>query len=358
MVGAKRVSHPQSSTRGHWADLDNEQLLEAQFFNESPEHLPRLLERMPLGEELPHIEFTYDTRGGAMVRCRHCKPNAANHHRGFVLRYENGDRVLVGKDCGAKQFGESFNIRKNEFSAASKRAELLKRREHIIRHRRRALQIIETIEGYDGWGAYARSKKSFRHGLWQIVGALQEAVQRRDGVLYITDRVRDLAAEQKRTRSGPPIMKEVEVPVGTLAGQSFFTSSGELPDRQVTALMGRLKSAIFNSIGEADRDHDLKMLFKGIDNLIDALDHQLELVIDLSLAAAPPNLQLLCNWMHGRGMGHYRVQDTTLYRHDAANQVVSVQRGEGKYPVRFEISLPESAPPKKELHELRSCLRR
>ena len=151
-------------------------------------------------------------------------------------------------------------------------------------------------------------------------------------------------------------MVDVEVPIGVLAGQSFFTAAGELPDKQVPGLMSRLKSAIFNSVEKADSNRELEVLFRGIDNLIEALDVQLALVLDLTSAAAPSNLQLLCEWMHGQGLGHYRVDSDTLYRHDAANQVVSVKRGEGKYPVRFDIDLPRSRSPKVELDELRSCL--
>jgi hypothetical protein len=343
--------------------LQDRQLLELEFVHENPEKLEGLLELIPDTDEVPEIEFSYDTTlgSGERVRCRHCKKTATNHNRGFVLKYLDGSRVLVGKDCGAKQFGERFAFKQNQFAAARKRADLLRRKAHIIDNRVSALGVIEAIEGYGGWREYGLAKRSYRNGLWFAVADLADAVTRKNGRLYRKEEVRDHAAEDRRARAGKggaPILAQVDIELGVLAGGSFFEARliDGGPEKAVTSLTQRLKPTIF-TIDDDESNHELELKFKGIDNILDSLVDQVSLVSDAWAAMSEANLDLLVGWLTANHAGSFRRHGAIVYRHDAANNVVNVARGEARIPARFDASTPSQRPPIDRVAELRSLLR-
>lgn len=338
------------------------QLVETDFQHDDPESLPNMLAQMPETEEVPHIEFTYDTRGSGVgkVRCRHCRKVSANHFRGFVLKYSDGRRVLFGKDCGAKQFGETFNRHEAQFNAARKLGEHLKRKALVMARRRDAIDILDQIEGYQGWHHYSEAKRSFRHGMWFAVSALVASIQRTDGRLFVKEEVRDLEAEERlAARSAKNTQrryKEIEREIGTLAGQSFF-ASGELPDRIVPDLVTRFKAATFH-IDDIERVHELGLVFRGLETIVDDLEAQAARVDDMWAAMSEPNLHLLAEWLYLHEHGRFRTQEGVMGRYDAAGQIISVGRPEGyRVPAFFDTTTPTDRAPRALLQELRGCIR-
>src|SRR3569832_713745 len=139
---------------GYWASLSDADLLARDTRSLDPESLQGLLDRAPPpGDEMPEIESDYDTREttGRKVRCAHCRATAANHNVGYVMRFSDGRRMLIGNVCATEHYGVQFTSRRGEFERAVKRAELLKRRQGVVDQRNSVDSLLEEIEGDACW---------------------------------------------------------------------------------------------------------------------------------------------------------------------------------------------------------------
>lgn len=309
-----------------WETKTDSEILKTNFRNDDPEALPQLLAELPKGQEVPELEFEYDTRQSAvgMVRCRHCKKNAANHNIGFVLRYQDGSRILVGKNCGEKQYGQAFTYRANHFRAAIKRSELLRRKLGLMAVRKELVAALDEIKAYEGWMIYRDSKRSFWQGMHHILDLINTAVLKRDGVLTVESTFRDTEAEAlvwTRTRKvSAPIYRTISTNIGVLAGREFFRG-GESPERIIPALTQRMINAAF-SIDEKDRNYDLEVLFRAMEGIVTEMREQAHRIGVMKEALSEANMITLGRWLKAEQQGNYRVKDGKFYRHDGAGNVV------------------------------------
>lgn len=98
--------------------------MERIFTVDDPRALDGVLSLLPGGATVPEIEFSYDItppKGSmrdesTMATCIHCRH--PNHWHGFVMRFPDGSRILVGKDCGFKLYGAEFNEKHSSFKSA------------------------------------------------------------------------------------------------------------------------------------------------------------------------------------------------------------------------------------------------
>lgn len=211
LISTNKTADPGKLT-SFWEGKSDSEILKTTFRHADPEALPHLLAALRVGDEVPELEFEYDTRGTGvgMVRCRHCKKHAANHNVGFVLRYQDGSRILVGKNCGEKEYGQAFTYRANHFRSAMKRSELLRRKLGLVAIRKELVAVLDEIKAYEGWLIYRESKQSFWHGMHHMLD-LVTSILKRDGLLAVESTHRDTDAEAlfwKRNRKvSPPILR-------------------------------------------------------------------------------------------------------------------------------------------------------
>lgn len=98
--------------------------MERIFTVDDPRTLDGVLSIVPGEAPVPEMEFSYDIsppKGSirdesTMATCVHCRH--PNHWHGFVMRFPDGSRILVGKDCGFKLYGAEFNEKHRSFKSA------------------------------------------------------------------------------------------------------------------------------------------------------------------------------------------------------------------------------------------------
>lgn len=220
-----------------WKNLTDEDLIDWNFRASDPQALDNLRTELPRNQEIPQIEFAYDTllSGSGMVRCMHCKKTAKNHNRGFVLFYADGSRALVGKDCGAKQYGAAFEHAERQFQLARSRAHYLRRKRAIEANATEICDLVETVSSHPLVEMHSRLKKEFNWGMRSIAPSLADAAQKHDGALFSEERVRDYEAESTRVekpgQKPRDIWRMVYRELGRLASPSFFRVDARPPSK-------------------------------------------------------------------------------------------------------------------------------
>jgi len=336
-----------------WERKSDSEILKTTFRHADPEALPDLLAALRAGDEVPELEFEYDTRGTGvgMVRCRHCKKHAANHNVGFVLRYQDGSRILVGKNCGEKEYGQAFTYRAKHFRSAMKRSELLRRKLGLVAVRKELVAVLDDIKAYEGWLIYRESKRAFWQGMNHLLD-LVTSVLRRDGVLTVERTHRDTEAEAlfwtRNRKVSPPILRTIATDIGVLAGGDFFRG-GETPERVVPALTQRMINAAF-SIEEKDRNTDLEVAFRAMEGIVTEMREQADRIAAMKNALSEDNLTTLGRWLKAEGHGNYRVLNGKFYRHDGAGNVVChrhvvYDKSNRNRPMECDLPPPFPLPP-------------
>jgi hypothetical protein len=334
-----QTAERQRTRQGYWRGLNDDEVMARSVAVDDPSKLGRLLSAEPQTDEMPEIEFEYDTSesGAGLMRCVHCRKQAPNHFRGFVLQYQNGDRILIGKDCGKKHFGAEWGGVEGDFRAIKARRSLLEQRKAIVDNKVSLIDTIQHIAGATCWGFYA----GYRGAFIQRFGALAtDEATRNDGILRVEERVRDRASERA---GGGPRFKNVVSEVGALKGLRFFRP-GAYPGRDVADLCRRLTNAIYIlSVEEVRSNHDLKVALKGIYDIAARLN---EAAVDCEAireALDPSNLGLLADWLTRRGEGLWAVRDGVFLRHDASGAPV-FWYSSGGWRVVMSFDLPTEYP--------------
>lgn len=355
-------SKRESGSSSYWAKLSDDELLATEFYTDDPEKLEGLLDTPPEGDEIPGIEFAYDTKqtGTGMVRCIHCKKTAKNHNKGFVLQFENGDRMLFGKDCGEKQYGVVFNQVKQSFYSASARKEALEHRLSVLSNKPTIVDLLERVEGAECWQQFADLKKQFNRAMRELSPQFAESASRHDGALYLAQSVRDHDEEAKfeeRTGRAVPIYKNVQSIHWQLRGKRFFEIE-PLPSKLVAPLVHRAKGALLKLGEEAGSTHEMKQFFRGMDRILGDLRDQANRVDDLPKIFTREQVEALSAWLHANSYGTLRFSEYGVYRSNRRGEVrqhFDSVRGEH---VREEIILPNpfATPPHDLLDEIEHLL--
>ena len=348
MAGNTDRSAKRSGSPTYWSRLSDDELLAADLRIDDPQTLDNLLDAPPETDEVPEIEFEYDTRMTdiGMVRCIHCKKTAKNHNRGFVLRFADGRRMLFGKDCGEKQYGAVFTLAKRDFRSASKRKALLERRLLVLANKARLVSLLEHVEAARCWRVYGDLKRQYNRMMFEHVTHFSESAERRDGALFAVQSLRDHEAEaeyEKRTGRAVQLFKNVESECWRLKGRDFFIVK-ELPERLVSSLVHRAKGALWKLGDDAGSDHDLQVFFNGMKNVLGDLREQAERVDALPRAFASEQIEALSNWLQAHSEGNLVLAGRRLFRSNRQGEVRTHYNRMAEQWVAEEMKLPETFP--------------
>jgi hypothetical protein len=347
MAGYLTSQQNRRSASRFWSRLSDEELLTTNFHADNPEMLENLLDSPPGGDEVPEIEFTYDTTfsGMGMVRCVRCKKKARNHNKGFVLQFLDGRRMLIGKDCGEKLYGATFHFVKADFTEAVNRKEALVHRASVLKNKTTICDLFDALAGAECWRTYSDVKRDFNSSMSELSADLAKAVARQDGALSSEQKVRDTLAEAEyETRTGrkTKIFRTVVSTAWHLQGQSFFAPK-PLPNKLVLDLVRRAKAAVWKLGDPAPSTSELRQFFGGIRNIVEELKAQCSRVDDLVHVFSPTQIAAISDWLQSRSLGSLQREGNRLFRANKSGVRVKY-RDDRWYGEREEIILPGAFP--------------
>ncbi|MEY9153720.1 hypothetical protein [Bradyrhizobium japonicum] len=329
----------------YWSTLTEEQLLRTAFTTNDPESLEGLIEDIPATEELPFVELWYDFRGSKRerLRCVHCRYH--NHLAGYVIRTTEGQRVLVGHECGDKLYGADFEILRSDYDQARDYASNLRRWNNLQAVLPAFLEWLADLECCSAVRTYRDTKRVFRDELPRLFGAVAVALLRDQGVLSVDERLRDFEGENRaveryerdkkewdeltqaerkdrkrnhgyRAPQPPqlPMFKAIPKPVMTVRAANFF-SDDPLPHQRLAEvlngfedLVSEISAATLKAAAyEGRRDdlhrerrlllaHSFKGVFRRLGALLEVIRTSIEDVSELDALFRPDSLAVLVSW--------------------------------------------------------------
>jgi hypothetical protein len=197
MIKPKKSDAPKRAA-SHWSSMTEEQLLLTSFTTDNPEGLDGLVETVPPEtDQPPFVEYWYDFRGSkrSRVRCVHCRWN--NHKAGYVICTGEGQRFLVGHDCGDKLYGAHFEALKQDYTDARDHANDVRRWRNLQAALPDFLEWLSDLQRCEAVRLYRDTKKKFRSELPRLFGAIAVALLHDRGVLSIEEQLRDFDAENR-----------------------------------------------------------------------------------------------------------------------------------------------------------------
>ncbi len=114
------------------------------------------------------------------------------------MRFNDGTRFLLGKDCGSKMYGADFNGVHRTFEVQRSRQRRLRRYFSAREQLPALLADLRALLSDPIHETYVVFKSDLRRRFPQLFHELTEIARRADSVLYVEDRTRDYAAEQRR----------------------------------------------------------------------------------------------------------------------------------------------------------------
>lgn len=323
----------------YWTTLTDDQLLGVAFSADDPTALDNVVLELPPREEIPTVEFAYDTKDstGRKVRCVHCRYD--NHNRGFVLRFKNGRRILVGKDCGKKIYGANFDLTERDFNAARERAGYIRRQRAIRAATPGFVQAMASLLAHPSLMDFRNLRRNFNRCLPELARLTADACCRSGGTMMVEEQVRDLEAEARREeqmdihadrlakmtttarkraidngsilRSGKklkPIYRTIPKPVGQIEGAAFFVTTEDPPDEALKVLAPAMVGVLTKLDAERLTNSQYRSVFLEIARKLDDIEHEIER-LEAPLAAFEfGNLSRLAEW------GTRRAQDGDVYK--------------------------------------------
>ncbi|UPK35261.1 hypothetical protein IVB18_46095 [Bradyrhizobium sp. 186] len=351
----------------YWSTLTEEQLLRTAFTTNDPESLKGLTEDVPATDELPFVELWYDFRGAKRerLRCVHCRYH--NHLAGYVIRTTEGQRFLVGHECGDKLYGADFEILRSDYDEARDYASNLRRWRNLQAVLPSFLEWLAELQCCSAVRTYRDTKSAFRGQLPRLFGAVAVALLRDKGVLSVDERLRDFESENRaveryerekkewdeltpaerkyrkrhhgdRAPQPPqlPMFKVIPKPVMTVRAANFF-SDDPLPHQRLAdvlagfeGLVSEINGATLNAAAyegrkdtlHRERRHTFAHTFKGVFRRLNAFLETIRASIDdvreLDALFRPDSLAVLVNWAnsHPKIKERFKMSGRGLIDHD------------------------------------------
>ncbi|AQS84613.1 hypothetical protein A0U92_07275 [Acetobacter aceti] len=134
------------------ANLTDAQLLIIELATDDPRREVTVSGKFPENCELTSILKTYDYREQKLpCSIRGC---SARHHKGFVVQ-AGSEKGLVGKDCGKKHFGDSWDEHQNAYTDARNRQSSL-----LLRDKISSVLTNDAIKSIRAWRSYFQNVDS------------------------------------------------------------------------------------------------------------------------------------------------------------------------------------------------------
>lgn len=185
--------------------LSDANLLKQKFKVHDPEKLPNLSSSLPLDYREAQIEYGYNVRPRSgeikdrpYVWCAH--DEQPTHWKGYVMKSPSGIRFLIGaQKCGKDIYGLDFNAIENNFKELEKRQDYIKRWQSTLAALPTAIDALNTFLKDPTLGHFSDARVKLEKQMPDLYKQLKISIMRHDSKLLIDERIRDFAAEEKRS---------------------------------------------------------------------------------------------------------------------------------------------------------------
>lgn len=279
-------------------------LIIRKFRISNPEQLDRLLDKIPTGDEVPSIEYKYTTPSGKTnyVYCAHCK--SPTHNKGVVLRFLNGDGILVGNECARKHYGIEFNKIDNEFKALENRAIAINLKRNLLISEQIFMESFKELQSHPSIRMFEKTKLDFNKVFSKVLSQIHISAVKAAGQLTIYEKVRDFEAEERqeerieqlragltttrrqemtangalpRINSKPKkCFKEIPKVIGRISAPDF-TLPSKLPTVKLADLHSRSK-LFFDQLRSEEQTKKINVLLRNFEKIISAVEEQMTLL--------------------------------------------------------------------------------
>lgn len=313
--------------------LTDEQLLTEEFRFDDPENIPGLNRDVPDRDANPVIIGYYDVtpEGGLLarpkkpfVRCCHC--GKRRHWIGSVIRDDSDQIYIIGSSkCGLKHYGVRFVDAENNFKSERARQAILRSWQDMAAQLSRLSDAVEEALASECIKQIERKREDLRRASPQGFGKLQK-IANSGAAMILHKRVRDVEAEQARDQriefaiarynrlppekrreerdnglkpeiDNSPIYKQEHIPLGFLAGATFFTDSSDVRTVALAARTAIGRFFAINLAGTSNRQTSelssvLKSVREGWEKLPDAFGR----LAEANRFFQAENLERLTRW--------------------------------------------------------------
>lgn len=292
----------------------DEELRSRVFTIKEPESLPDILTKIPADRGLPTIEYAYDVtpaKGGrkkkrSKVYCAHC--HFETHYKGYVVKWPDGKRCLVGVICGAKHYGADFHTTVHRFKEERNRQVQLQRYDAVMSLLPDVISAIGRIAGHPSINGFERLVFTMQRGVpdaWQSLAAVAER-----GDLFVEELIRDIQAEERLSeeeserRKGTPdqyIYTKVRKSIGTMLGSEFFSTPSDQVRHALRSSQKYLEQQLIElSVLITDNYHK-STLKKRLDDVIKVAEEAAMLedrMVGAKSFFVPKNLKNVAGWLN------------------------------------------------------------
>jgi hypothetical protein len=321
--------------------------------------LPGVVHVLPETDEVPNVEFAYDLRGTShKMVCIH--DGRANHFRGLVMKYKEGTRILVGRDCARQIWGINFDVLIKDFDLAKDTAYYLRRRNAAREAAPAFLAALAALRADPSIGFYQSLKVDFRSKLSNLASLMDDLLDHHDGVLFREDKVRDFEAESRRNvqedeKEAPmtrkarhylkdmgfadekpkkqlePIFRRVPRILGALKGRDFFATGTPSVGFRLVEFERRAQGAVDQLNAPHANLSELQRRLKGLADIADGIIGEIARLENLNEAFEAGNLSRIVDWANSIS------KDGTRYRADVGSIIAAPDRSDD-----IVISFPSS----------------
>jgi hypothetical protein len=289
--------------------LSRETLLHTEFTTSDPEGLDGVSEIVPdLG--VPEVEFRYNMSGrGEMVRCVYCK--YPNHFDGFVVKYSNGTRNLVGRDCAVSHHGVDLERHLNEFESNIERQGYARRTEYLKKTAALVRKAFEDLKEHPAISEHDRVLARFRYDLGDLSKACVAAAWS-NRPLVVERIVRDEEGERRRKKElgwrfqqvrdeaktkGETwqLFKSERQDFGVLAGVPFFRNGVSISKR-LWEIEGELTEGIRALVQGDLTTRQMQAAFRRLSDVREEIEKEFARMEALEEAFSPESLARIAGW--------------------------------------------------------------
>lgn len=251
--------------------------VEAGLTIEDPTAIPDLLERVvPTATPSHAIDYNTKLTIGRKIDCAACG-HKRNHYKGFLVTFQNGDRALVGIECGEKEFfGPGAWERMANQLDQQKRAVLYEKRsapaaaalERVLIHLATLSAVAHQVD---------ELLSDFAAEFPELWEGFENATKREGKLIQTTVRAKDIVERSGLGREVRTVEEVViaQLPCSEIIGAQTMSGRISLVSTRVRLIQKSLTGASVTMVQQAQAFNDIRQCRVQLDEVLRLYDRSL-----------------------------------------------------------------------------------